>query len=475
MRLRLVRLCVILAAFALLAASCGDDDDGGSSDSADTTEAGESTTSAADGSSTTAAPDESSTSAPDGEDSDGPDEELTASAPGITEDTIKIGISMLDFPQLISLGLSDAGWGDQELIWESIIQDVNDRGGINGRMVEAELQYYLPTDQAEIDATCLKFTQDIDVFAVLGGILGSLDAGNVCLAEDPDTALIAGSALTYERLEKAQAAWLITGGAEERLLENLIAVLDQEGELEGKKVAVVTHLEGGPAAEAAPDLLAEYGVDPVLTIENNAPSGDIPAGDAEWAVIAEQIISSDADTVLLLGGLTAGVRGIAENALDVAIWTPNNGELANMGDSVTPADADGALTVTGLTDAEIYDDPASEECRERFNEYNPDIEVIPGEDVPEGDEEWHLGVHNYCRWFALFEMVMTAAGPNPTQESFAEAAVELGDFTLPGVPFASLGPDKSDANDGYRLSAFDSSIGDNGDYRPLSDIVDTTS
>ncbi|MCH7790635.1 MAG: ABC transporter substrate-binding protein [Acidobacteria bacterium] len=382
---------------------------------------------------------------------------------------------MLDFAKLVAAGLSETGWGDQQLVWETLIQDLNDRGGINGRNVEAVYQYYLPTSEAEAEAACLKFTEDIDAFAVLGGFLGPVEPSNVCVARAPDTTLIAGQGLDAERLEEAQAPWLISGAANERLLDTLVFLLDDNGDLEGKKIAVVGGNEAENIYESAGDVLGEYGVEPVLEVKNTAASGDIPAGDAEWSVIAEQIIASDADTVMLIGSVTAGIRGIKENALDVDIWTPSAGELGNLGASIDPEDADGTISVIGLTAQEIWDEEISTECRARFSALQPDIELLSPSEIQEGDEEWYISVHNYCRWLTLFELVMTDAGVNPTQDSFGEAAANMGEFSLPGIPYASLGPDKPDASDAFRLSAFDSAEGVSGSSVGITDVIDTTS
>ena len=61
----------------------------------------------------------------------------TASWRGVTEDTITVGVSMLDFETLVEINLSPAGWGDQQGVWEALIANLNANGGINGRTVEA--------------------------------------------------------------------------------------------------------------------------------------------------------------------------------------------------------------------------------------------------------------------------------------------------------------------------------------------------
>ena len=118
-------LPTLLAVLALVAASCGGGDDSSSSDAADDTDTSE----------PEPEPepefDDSSEPADDTEpkDSSDPDEERTASAKGIEPDTIKVGVSMLDFAFLVENNFSPAGWGDQQGVWEALIADLNARGG----------------------------------------------------------------------------------------------------------------------------------------------------------------------------------------------------------------------------------------------------------------------------------------------------------------------------------------------------------
>src|SRR5690349_998978 len=89
---------VALSALALVGPGCADDDP---SEEASTT-----TTSGGGGSAETA------TTAGGGE--------LTATARGVTADTITIGYSYLDFDALVEQGLAAAGFGDQELAFQTV-------------------------------------------------------------------------------------------------------------------------------------------------------------------------------------------------------------------------------------------------------------------------------------------------------------------------------------------------------------------
>ena len=158
------------------------------------------------------------------------------------------------------------------------------------------------------------------------------------------------------------------------------------------------------------------------------------------------------------------------------LYVMNSETFTNLSESVTPEMAEGAISLTGLTEQEIWDDPLTQEnCVLPFKEANPDL-VIEGPDkFVEGDEEWYRSIMSYCRWLHLFKMIAEAAGPNLTHESFLGAAESMSDFVLPGQPYNSLSPGKYDASDSFRLSVFDStSGGDQCVLVPLTGILDGT-
>ncbi|MCS5686532.1 MAG: hypothetical protein NZ654_14930, partial [Acidimicrobiales bacterium] len=71
---------------------------------------------------------------------------------------------------------------------------------------------------------------------------------------------------------------------------------------------------------------------------------------------------------------------------------------------------------------------------------------------------------------ALFEAVATAAGPDLTNESFAAAVASIGAFSIPGVPYVSLGPSKFDARDSLTLARWSNDL---MAWEAISDPVNT--
>lgn len=117
---RFTTLLALLLAFALLAAACGDD------------------------------------TAPDAD----PDVELTASARGITEDTIRIGLAIPDVSQF-------SNTGDQVARYRVVADEINRNGGVIGRQIELVVTERTLTDTTGFDAACVQLTEDEEVFAVV--------------------------------------------------------------------------------------------------------------------------------------------------------------------------------------------------------------------------------------------------------------------------------------------------------------------
>lgn len=400
--------------------------------------------------------------------------ELTASAPGITETDINIGVTMIDFDELTELNLSAEGWGDQVATYQVFIDELNERGGVAGRTVVPHYETYSVLAATAAEAACTKVTRDIETFVVLGGFVGPAEEANQCIVEINDTALIGGRQTT-DRLASAEAPWVDAPPLRERRLEALLTLLDETGRLEGVKLAVIGSVEQQDVFDAAGPVIAEFGVDVVLEAVNDAPQGDPVASDARWDVLAQNIDVAGADTVLIIGSGQAALRGTVRNGLDVERWVLESTDLENLGNDTSPDDAAGAITMSGLTDEQIWASDTTDECKEIMEAAGIDgYDARPPEEHVDGEERWYRGVAVACRNVKLLELLVNAAGPNPDQDSLQAAIDGFGDLTVAGVPFGSLGPDKPDISDSFQLTEFDASSGENGGLVPITDLIDGT-
>ena len=502
------------AIFVLLAAACGGDTDDGDSISDASTE----TTARASDAGADAEPsdggDDSGDDAPDdgagsddgtgsgddatqgdsGESSEGTDsggddsagtepEEpmvLTASWRGVTEDSITIGVSMLNFGLLKELGLSQAGWGDQQGVFQAFVDDINSEGGVNGRMIVPVYDYYSPINAEDTTRACTELTQDNEVFAVLLGFVGPTGTEDPCIVGTNETVLVGGE-LTNDEVAQANelapsgmhAPWFTVEPSVETQTDTLLDLLVETGRSAGAAVFVVSHQSSIGSADLVLESLDARGFNVVGSAPLDADDGDHPAQDTIMQVVSERIRADGADTVLINGNPTAVLRGLHQNGLlaDVTVWTNDAPGLNNLGASIDGEIARGVVTSDGPSEAEHWEDPLTQECAEAARAALPDADIKAPAQVKTGEENYFNAIRRYCSHLKLFVAIAEAAGADLTPQSFLEAAHSLSDFALPGIPSNSLAPGKSGARDLFRLAEFDPDVG-NGQIVPLTELID---
>ncbi len=407
----------------------------------------------------------------DGEDSAGDDDpaveddpavdddpvELTASARGVTEDVIKVGIVTIDFERLAAIGV-DQNRGDTAATYAAPIQAINDRGGILGRQLEIIEESYLPTDGAEIDAMCTRLTEDSEVFIVVGVI--RLD-DVLCYTELHETAVISINQMTQERLERALAPYVtVQGRTDQRSAESVAAMVDA-GAFEGETVGVIGFVDADE--ELYLDTVAalrDAGIEPVEGLVAST-GGDVQANRSAAGVVFEKFRTEGVTVTVhaspTAGGLEiAGGLGYESDWIQAPFIAP--GVLAAAG--VDPAYVDGMLSIAStsvgtLDQPALADDPAVAECVATIEERSD--EVIDFAIEPEVDNA--VTALNACGIATILELALTAAGPDLTNESLATALAGIGDFTIAGYPSASLGPDDFAAAGAGQLVSFSAADG----------------
>lgn len=400
--------------------------------------------------------------------------ELTDSAPGVTAATIKVGIQQTDFARLAELGIFDSLRGDLLEVSNALFAELNENGGICGRMVEAVTAYNLPFGSETALASCISLTEDEQVFAVIGDYSGSAgtDAGNRCVAEAHNTALI-GANFSSQDQDAVSVPWINAGLSRERSYEVLVAALEANGWLDDLgNVAVHTDIDTArlvdeylvPALEAA-------GVEIAQRTIVDAPPGDVQAGITQWQTFLELYRGSDISAVFMEGDIVLGVEQLIQSGLGVDAFTTNAGQLrAGLRDSSDPA----AITATSLG-GPMYGpegDERFQECTRIFTE-RTGIELVPTDQLPEGETDWFIVMGAVCTRIDMFVQVAAAAGPDLNNETLQAAIDNLGPIVLPNQPFGSFGPGKYDAQDGVALIQYDPAIGEDGDFVNISDLVNT--
>jgi len=478
-RRNLLRLLAVLLSFVLIAAACGDDADDTTADDTGTDDTDDSDTDDMDDADDSDDMDDTDTDDTDTDDTDDTSTddlpELTDSFTGVTSTTITVGIAMLNFEELVSIGASSEGWGDQQAVWQTLIDDLNANGGVLGREIVPVYEFYSPISPEDATRACTVMTEDNEVFAVLGGFVGPVVATNTCVTQLNSTILVGGNQ-SPDALAASNAPYYQPGSPDFALSTILLNLLDETGRLEGAKVFVM----GGNADAANHDpvieLLSDRGVEVVgdnMYLANDIE--DTAAQDDELGIITEQIKQSGATAVFIHGTPSASIRGLAAAGLNetLDIWTNNPGGLNNLGETITDKSiADGVITSGGADDTSIFDDPLYQsQCHDVVAASDIGADLRTPQAYEKGEENWFNSVRRYCQHLDLFVQIATNAGGDLTQETFQGAAEAMNDFVLPGMPAASLSAEKPYANDLYALQEYDSTAGD-GVAVPLGEFID---
>lgn len=404
----------------------------------------------------------------DGETSADDSADSTDSAPdvsgapthGVTDDTIKLGVAPIDAAAVLADFGVDIGTLPDG-VFEALVEGVNAEGGINGRQVELVSRPFRPVGDEESEASCRELTEDEQVFAVVGMYIGE---NPLCVTEANSTPYIGLWGLDEERQERSKAPFISMAGPNGAALRSTADMLVDEDLLEGAKVAVYYEPSESEALTEANliEPLQEAGVDIVSTAMLPDSDDQVQAG-TDIDRIFQRFEADGADTVVFYSS-----AGVVLPALERTSWEPqliftNNGQfigedsLARYG-MTDPAELAGAyLAARGNIPEELIDDPDLLACLDTINEYS-DLDLTPEDTYPKSIRPESEGadlVPGVCQLWQLTTQVLTAAGDDPSPQSMVDGLAELDSFTLPGVPEASLAPDRWGATDATRLWTYD--------------------
>ena len=368
---------VILLALALLAAACGGGDGGGETSNETTTTAAPTTTEGGDDTPTTTegGGDTPTTTEGGGDtpttteavpETTEPPVVLTASAPGVTAETIKIGVPYVDTTAI--------GWSpthDASVIWQVAADTINANGGVLGRMLELVTISVSPVDAVAQDAACVELTEDEEVFAAIGVIRGELP---LCYTELHDTIVVntyATDAVTYERSVAPLIGFLRLA---ERAVEAQLATLIDSGLLAGRKVALSATPTTIELADTMSGILENAGIEVVSITNYQSPSSDKFAIDNELDVNVEKWRSDGADAVVAVPGASVPTTGaLSRNAWD-GVYVITDASGANLGlleGFGYGAEAlVGAVAIVPADEADLYDagQAGVKECVDTFDD-----------------------------------------------------------------------------------------------------------
>ena len=369
---------------------------------------------------------------------------LTASDRGVSETRILIGIPLIDVEQLQAFGVIDPDAEvDERAAWEFAIAYVNDRGGINGRMLDAAYAVYLPLGVVESDIACVELVEDNEVFAAVARLV--VAEGVLCYTELNGTPFFGRGPLTDEVRSRSAEVAVATEATLEDIQLAMIDFAASEGALD-RPVAV--HGDNRNSIERTVDVLESRGADVVSISIVSAREDDVQARVAEFEGIFERWRSDGAEAVINVGTTLDILSAMGRQEFYIDVYSAETGVFLYQADEEREYEAlRHVTTVAGTTGIDEAHGPTAA-CREAWDSRNPDM---PFEDFPSQAE----AVYVSCTAIELFAAVATRAGPNLTHESLAEALSETIVLDLPGAGEVRIGGDGPNGQSRIPIFRFD--------------------
>ena len=226
----------------------------------------------------------------------------TASDIGITADEITLGIPIPDLSAFgdVEGGVSFGGkLGDPEKQWRAFIDDLNERGGIGGRRINAVYRLFDIVDPDSMRAACIYLTEEAHVFAVLGGFYGD---PILCLTEQHKTLLVAQASEADEFYLRSKGMYFSLATNKDRALRNLVARMHTDGVLTGRTIGVLDQ-EGIDAIPVERTLMPELERHGYKVTYYASIAADAGAAQAQIPIEVQRMRAAGVDLVLPASGL----------------------------------------------------------------------------------------------------------------------------------------------------------------------------
>jgi hypothetical protein len=144
-----------------------------------------------------------------------------------------------------------------------------------------------------------------------------------------------------------------------------------------------------------------------------------------------------------------------------------------------PNPYDGLISVEGLGEQARFETPVVQKCVATYEKATGDTVVAPKDLKPGADGkrvEIYVSIEDACSELTFFKAIAEKAGKQLNNKTWAKAVATMGamDDQLVAGQWASLHAGKYDANDTFGLVAFDSTRGNNGDWKPVTPVVDVS-
>jgi ABC-type branched-subunit amino acid transport system substrate-binding protein len=341
----------------------------------------------------------------------------------VTKHEIKVGITYPDLAPLRPLGVN-IDHGNYEKSYQTVIDDINAHGGVNGRKIVPVYAPFNPVGTVGAQQACLKLTEDQKVFAVVGSFYND---GPLCYLEQHDTPVVGGN-MTTEYLARAKAPWY-TLEPGDRDTTRIVDAMIKEGLFNKGNLGIVTNVDQKATLDnVVLPALKKNKVSETSAIIT-APPGDAVAAGAEAATIVEKFKTVGVKNILLVrDSVLAITRALAPTSYRPRlIATAKNTMAAYLTDPAS--DLSVVQNAVAGNVSRDFNDPALQKCYAMVSKATGDKIV---ENPPQGKPSPVTSADAACRYMTLFANLAAVSGKNLTTATFGKAAQKAGSIEVPG-------------------------------------------
>jgi hypothetical protein len=403
---------------------------------------------------------------------------------GVSATDIKVGVMMIDFGCLKDV--YDTTRPDQQQAYQIFFDDINAKGGVNGRKVTPVFKSYCPPplNPTQELAACTSLTEDHHVFAVIGTFYDPTGDAQLCFTKRHKTIVIADG-LTDALAEKTPGLMLTPDISPERRTKVIMSLLKTQGTLDGKKVGTISDSANRSRVTKVVDpALRSLGVQRGTSATLSISSGDLTDAQTQLDSFIERWKGDGTNALILVGEDVAAKQFVEriKKAIPAMLLVADTTSINDAGREeqkagVSPNPYDGAITAEGDTGVEHTHRAHFAFCRDIWEKATG--RKVPSPNVvvklPNGKQNDIYGeVEDGCLFINFFATIAKRVGPYLNNDNWVQTVNSFGPVDDTSTVYASLHQGKYDADDTYGLVAYDHTIGDAGDWRRLTPVQDVS-
>jgi hypothetical protein len=290
--------------------------------------------------------------------------------------------------------------------------------------------------------------------------------------------------LTQAMIDKSPPGLIVTPGAlPERAASILLQLLQKEGTLKDKTIAVM-----GDATEATvvnktivPALKTmgvKMGATAVLSV---GTTGDTTAAEAQLDSFIERWKSQGVDTVFLSGDLVSAKQFVPKLKKEMPnlLLLADTTDVLSQGQQqqqahVKPNPYEGIITAGGLTPQE-YDASANwHYCAAIYQKATGKVAPDAEHTIKTSDgkiDDTYGTINDACQLMTMFHDIAARVGQYLDDDNWVNVVDHYGNIRNMGSgPYSSLHTGKYTADDNWRMQEYDSTLGNTGNWKPVTPL-----